>query len=622
MKGSIVLKKSILKVVLMAAFVFAAADCVRAEWKPLDNKIMTRWSKEVSPEKVWPEYPRPQLMRGDWQSLNGLWDYSVLDKTAAQPKKFQGEILVPFCVESALSGVKKSVTENDRIWYRRNFDVPVSWKGKRVLLHFEAVDWETGVWFNGAYIGGHKGAYDRFSFDVTDYLNESGKQECVVSVWDPSSLGSQARGKQQKPQQGIWYTPVSGIWQTVWLEAVSKESSIKEVKITPDVDAGTVTILPMKYEPLQGKYQVELVVKDGGKVVAKGSGEADREITLEVPNAKLWSPDSPFLYDVKMKLVKGGKAIDEVSSYFGMRKISLGDSEKGKVMCLNNKPLFHYGTLDQGWWPDGLHTPPTDEAMKYDIEITKQMGFNMIRKHIKVEPARWYYWCDKLGIMVWQDMPSGMVVLPKEDNKRPAHVQHVGGKDPDIFRRTDTAAQFEWELRRMIDIHYNSPSIVIWVPFNEGWGQYDTCRVADTVKSYDPSRLVNGVSGWALRPCGDIYDIHTYGTQLKVPERQADMATVVGEFGGIGYPVKDHLWNPNMRNWGYQTSEDMDKLMADYVHKFNQIVEMKENGLSGAVYTQTTDVEGEVNGLMTYDRKVIKFKPEDMEKLHSVLYEE
>ena len=599
---------------------FVVADCVRGDWQPAENTIMTRWSKDVSPESVWPEYPRPQLVRGDWQSLNGLWDYSVLDKTAAAPVDYQGEILVPFCVESALSGVKKSVTENDRIWYRRSFDVPGSWKGKRVLLHFEAVDWETGVWVNGAYIGGHKGAYDRFTFDITDYLKESGVQECVVSVWDPSSLGSQARGKQQMPQQGIWYTPVSGIWQTVWLEAVSMDSSIKEVKITPDVDSGTVTILPMKYEPLQGKYQVEVAIEDNGKVVAEGNVEADRELTLAVADAKLWSPDSPFLYDVKLKLVKGNKVVDEVSSYFGMRKISMSDAVSGKVMCLNNKPLFHYGTLDQGWWPDGLHTPPTDEAMRYDIEITKQMGFNMIRKHIKVEPARWYYWCDKLGIMVWQDMPSGMVVLPREGNKRPTHVQHVGRKDPDIYRRSDASAQFEWELRRMIDLHYNAASIVIWVPFNEGWGQYDTCRVTEFVKNYDTSRLVNGVSGWALRPCGDVYDIHTYGTELKVPAYQMDMATVVGEFGGIGYPVKDHLWNPDMRNWGYQTSEDMEKLMADYVHKFNQIVEMKKNGLSGAVYTQTTDVEGEVNGLMTYDREVIKFKPADMEKLHSVLY--
>ena len=340
----------------------------------------------------------------------------------------------------------------------------------------------------------------------------------------------------------------------------------------------------------------------------------------------MWSPDDPFLYDLKIELLapgakKSAKVIETVSSYFGMRKISLGDGPYGKVLHLNDKPLFHNGTLDQGWWPDGLHTPPSDEAMKYDLQITKDMGYNMIRKHIKVEPDRWFYWCDKIGIMVWQDMPSAMIVLAKPDGKGEARPEYVGRNSQDVILRTEAAIQWETEFRRMIDLHYNAPSIVIWVPFNEGWGQYDTCGISSWVKSYDPTRLVNPVSGWALRDCGDIYDIHTYGTTLKVPKIQKDRATVVGEYGGIGLPIEGHLWNSEMRNWGYQTNKSRQELLESYIHKFEQIVEMKNNGLSGAVYTQTTDVESEVNGLMTYDREVVKFPVDKMAEIHKKVFE-
>jgi len=355
---------------------------------------------------------------------------------------------------------------------------------------------------------------------------------------------------------------------------------------------------------------------------------ADQPVTIDLKEPKLWSPDDPFLYDLKLETLdsESGQVVDRVTSYFGMRKISLGAGPSNKIMYLNNKPLFHYGTLDQGWWPDGLHTPPSDEGMKYDVQVTKDMGFNMIRKHIKVEPDRWYYWCDKIGIMVWQDMPSGMVVIPKDPsedqkNNRPHHVQHVGRNAPDLARRTADAAQIEWEMRRMMDLHYNAPSIVMWVPFNEGWGQYDTCRISDAIKAYDPTRLVNAVSGWALRPCGDIHDIHSYQKKVTVPELFSDRASVVGEYGGIGYPVQGHLWDPEMRNWGYQTYQSAEALLENYIAKFEQIVAMKAKGVSGAVYTQTTDVEGEVNGLMTYDRQVIKMDPEKLRELHSVLYE-
>ncbi len=593
------------------------------DWKPAGNKMMTPWAGKITPQNVWNEYPRPQFKRNQWFNLNGLWEYSVISKTKGQPKKYQGKILVPFCVESSLSGVMKEVLPEDKIWYKRKFSVPSDWKGKSIILHFEAVDYATTVIINGAVVGSHKGAYDRFSFDITPYLKSSGDQEIIVAVEDPSSAGPQPRGKQQMFQRGIWYTPVSGIWQTVWIEPVATEAFLKEANIVADIDAKTVSITPLLNKPLKPDYQVRAEVSFNGQKVTEHDVVGDLEMVIPIENLNLWSPDTPHLYDLKLVLVnKSGAILDEITSYFGMRKISLGEFNGNKYLFLNNEPLFHYGTLDQGWWPDGLHTPPSDEAMKFDIEKTKEMGFNMIRKHIKVEPDRWYYHCDKLGMLVWQDMPSGMVVFPSEESDKQINVQHVSRTGEDLNVRTEDASQFELELRRMIDIHYNSPSIVIWVPFNEGWGQYDTCRISDMVKNLDPTRLVNAVSGWSLRPCGDIYDIHTYHTEVLIPSTSLDRASVIGEYGGIGYPIDGHQWNPNMRNWGYQTYHSEKELMDAYLHKFNQIVEMKKTkGLSAAVYTQTTDVEGEVNGLMTYDREVMKFPVEKLKDIHSVLYE-
>ncbi|NQU54184.1 MAG: hypothetical protein HQ522_16780 [Bacteroidetes bacterium] len=611
-----------MKLKLTIVSLFFCVTLFAQKWEPAGDKMKTQWAERVTPENVWQEYPRPQFERENWMNLNGLWEYAVIKKNQPQPKKFQGDILVPFCVESSLSGVMGEVKPDDRIWYKRQFKIPTDWNYKSVILNFEAVDYSTTIWVNGAVVGSHKGAYDRFSFDITEYLNEKETQELVVCVDDPSSSGVQPRGKQQLSQQGIWYTPVSGIWQTVWLEAVSSEAFLKEVKITPDIDAEIVSIIPMLSEPLKHEYKVKIAISSNGKQVATAEVLADKEVTIKIESPELWSPDNPNLYDLSCTLTNASsEVIDEVNSYFGMRKISLGDLNGNKYLFLNNEPLFHYGTLDQGWWPDGLHTPPSDEAMKYDIEMTKKMGFNMIRKHIKVEPDRWFYHCDKLGMLVWQDMPSGMVVLPAEENKRPDRVQHVSRTGIDLNHRSADAAQFEWELRRMIDIHYNSPCIVIWVPFNEGWGQYATCRIAKMIKDLDPTRLVNAVSGWALRPCGDIYDIHSYQTEVHIPATSLDRASVIGEYGGIGYPVKDHLWNPEMRNWGYQTYQSEKELLENYIYKFNQIVEMKKSkGLSAAVYTQTTDVEGEVNGLMTYDRKVIKMPVKKLKEIHSTLF--
>ncbi len=603
------------------------------EWQPLDGKIMSRWAKEVTPDNVWQEYPRPQFERSTWKNLNGMWDYVILKPNQPKPKSYEGKILVPFSFESALSGVGRSITPEDKMWYRKKFIIPSEWKGKRILLNFEAVDHDTNVWVNDIFVGSHKGGFDRFSFDITTFLNVRGNQTIEVSVKDGTNLSPQLRGKQHFKPSGIVYTPVSGIWQTVWLEAVSNEAYLSEVKITTDIDKGIVKITPFGHEALRSSYKVKASIYKNKSKIAEGSVSTNKLIELKIREPKLWSPDNPNIYDLKLTLTNPkGKIIDQVDSYFGMRKISLGNHKGVKYLFLNNKPLFHYGTLDQGWWPDGLLTPPSDAAMRYDIEITKAMGFNMIRKHVKIEPDRWYYHCDHLGILVWQDMPSGGKMVEKingpttnkrGDKKYYTNLQHVGRTDGDLNKNINESIQFETELRKMINIHYNSPSIVVWVPFNEGWGQYDTCRISDLVKALDSSRLVIPTSGWSLRNCGDIYDIHTYDVDLKKPPYHQDRATVIGEYGGIGLPIKKNLWNPNTINWGYQTYNSQKELIESYEYKFNQILKMKEmHGLSGAVYTQTTDVEGEVNGLLTYDREVIKIPTEILKNLHSPLYKE
>ena len=615
-------------------FVLILSTSLQAQnWKAVGGKMMSQWGKKVSPENVWQEYPRPQFERTEWKNLNGLWDYSLLKTNQSEPKRFQGKILVPFSFESPLSGVGKKITPEDKMWYKKSFSLPKNWDGKDVIIHFEAVDYHCSVWVNDILAGSHKGGFDRFSFNITPYLKLKGNQKVVLSVEDATNFSSQPRGKQQINASGIYYTPVSGIWQTVWLEAVSPEAYLEEVKTTTDLDRSLVTLTPLANKALVSGYKVAVEVFFEGKKVTSGSTESNEALSLKIDHPHLWSPNHPHLYTVKMSFANpNGKLIDRVESYFGMRKISLGDHKGVKYLFLNNEPLFHYGTLDQGWWPDGLLTPPSDEAMRYDIEMTKAMGFNMIRKHVKIEPDRWYYHCDQLGIMVWQDMPSyNRLAL-----KTPEEMEKTKNKDriynslerirvgqADLNRRSEDADQFERELRRMVNIHYNAPSIVMWVPFNEGWGQYDTCRITEFVKSLDPNRLVNPTSGWTLRPCGDIYDIHTYHVNLTVPPTALDRATVIGEFGGIGFPIKENLWNPEMRNWGYQTYYYPEDLLKNYIYKLDQIVQMKEkNGLSAAVYTQTTDVEGEINGLMTYDREVIKIPAQTLKELHQNLYKE
>ena len=600
---------------LAFAFVLLAVAASAADWKPVEGRIMTRWAEEVSPDKPLPEYPRPQLTRPDWVNLNGLWDYAVTSKNAMSPGDYQGEILVPFAIESALSGVGKAVLPGQVLWYRRTFEVPSAWSGNRVRLNFGAVDWHARVSVNGIPAGEHKGGYTPFSFDITDSLTASGKQELTLWVWDPTDFGTQARGKQVLEPQGIWYTAVTGIWQTVWIEPVG-DISFERLRFHSDIGRGRVTLEAL-LSGRAGGARVEATVTDGGKQVASGSAAANQPLELTVPDAKLWSPDSPHLYDVRLKLTRNGETIDEVGSYFGMRKISIeADSHGARRLFLNNKALFQIGPLDQGWWPDGLYTAPSDEALKYDIEVTRELGFNMARKHVKVEPARWYYWCDRLGLMVWQDMPSAFL-----SGERDAKSLYI---DPwalnDAPREGVSAAQFESEWKAEIDHFGFFPSIVAWVPFNEGWGQYDTGRIAEWTKLYDPTRLVNAASGWTDRGVGDFYDTHMYpGPGMRPLPRSDKRATVLGEFGGLGWPVEDHLWW-NKRNWGYRTLNSRKELNDKYDEIVSAVAGPYHRGVSAAIYTQTTDVEGEVNGLMTYDRRLVKFDADRLKKIHGVFF--
>ncbi len=621
------------------------------DWKPVQDRIMSTFGESVTPENAWQEYPRPQLQRDEWLNLNGLWEYAVLNRNDPQPDSYEGRVLVPFCLESALSGVGAEVGPDRRIWCRRVFNIPTQWQGKRVMLNFGAVDYEATVWINQALAGSHEGGFDPFSFDISDYLR-SGENEILVSVWDPSNSAEIPTGKQRLSPQGIWYTPVSGIWQTVWLEPVHQDLAISGLRITPDIDSGTVSVENFTDSIVGGdRYAVRLAVEKDGREVATAMSRINRKTVLSIESPELWSPSSPALYSLKASLyeirdpfallraeagednfrlvrlgrteseayetaVPEGDPLDQVTSYFGMRKISLGQGSRDgqPVMLLNNEPLFHNGTLDQGWWPDGLHTPPSDEAMIFELQYLKDAGFNMLRKHIKVEPARYYYHCDRLGIMVWQDMPSA-VSHPAGGSSD----QYVSSRSHDeLIKKPESAELFEHELRIMINRLYNHPSIVMWVVFNEGWGQYDTCRLSDWVRRLDPTRLVNSGSGWVLMDCGDIYDIHTYDPVPKVPPNRKDQAVVVGEYGGIGYAVEGHLWNPEMRNWGYQKYNSEAELISAYRVKFNEIIrQVNDIGISGAVYTQTSDVEGEVNGLLTYDRKIKKIPAEELTKIHA-----
>ncbi len=617
-------------------------------WHPAPVTLKTKWGEQVTPDNAWREYPRPQFVRARWQNLNGLWDYAITGKTAPPPTTFQGQALVPFPIESSLSGVGKVLQPDQRLWQHRTFRLPADWQGDRILLHFGAVDYESTLWINGGLVGSHSGGSDPFDFDITPYLT-SGANEILLGVTDPSDTGEQPRGKQQLKPSGIWYTPVSGIWQTVWLEPVPKTLHLAELRLTPDVDAGGLRVAALTNEATtDDTFAVRITASTAGKTVGTHLMRTNREAFLPVPNARLWSPADPFLYDLKAELVRvanpfppapaagapqprriprfgteerdlyakaqvtPGPALDTATSYFGMRKVALGPGTvPGQpAILLNGKPLFQHGPLDQGWWPDGLLTPPSEAAMEWEIGWLREAGFNMLRKHIKVEPARYYYLCDKLGMLVWQDMPAGFNQALRNS------AQDAG----EPIRSSVSREQHELELRRMIGRLYNAPSIIMWVIHNEGWGQYESKALAQWVQNIDGSRIVNADTGWLDMNVGNVYDVHTYQPLPNQPEPKADRAIVLGEYGGVGWPIADHLWNPAMRNWGYQTYQDQATYLDALKKKMEALVPMKEKlGMSAAVYTQTSDVEGEVNGLMTYDRKVIKIDAATLRKINAPL---
>ncbi len=565
---------------LLLMLVFSLC-CPAMAWEMKQGPLMTRWASQIDVNNPFPDYPKPQMVRAEWLNLNGIWQFQSGSEGDAAPigQNLSDEILVPFAMESAISGVME---HHERAWYRRTFEVPAGWSDKNIILHLDAVDWESEIFVNGNSAAVHQGGYDPIILDITPYLTASGPQELIVRVYDATDYLGVPRGKQTLYPGGIMYTSVSGIWQSVWLEPVAP-AGIENIRMVPDIDTATLNLRVNSYSDA-GNLTTNIIVKSEGQEVTSISGNANTDLTISIPDQRLWSPDDPFLYDLEITLLEDGSPIDYIESYFGMRKSSLGIDDDGIIkMFLNNEFVFQMGPLDQGWWPDGLYTAPTEEALKYDIEMTKAYGFNMTRKHIKVEPARWYYWCDKIGIMVWQDMPSSN--------------SYTGNPQP------IQEAQFELELDRMMDNLWNVPSIISWVVFNESQGQHNTEYYVNKVKAKDPSRLVNQASGGSHYGVGDILDYHSYPPP-NYPVSDT-MARACGEYGGIGYIIDGHLWNPDLATGIYSNTNNAMEQMNRYDEYIDMLLNFKVNyGLSAAVYTEITDVENEVNGLMTYDRTI------------------
>ncbi|MEV5549767.1 PA14 domain-containing protein [Streptomyces sp. NPDC052309] len=575
----------------------ARGNVVEPFWTSGSNRstyeLRTEWADEVGPRNALPEYPRPQLRRDEWRNLNGHWQFAAAEAGEQPPvgRDLGERILVPYPVESQLSGIQR---HEDRMWYRRTFTVPADWdigSGKRLRLNFGAVDWQSQVYVNGVEVAEHKGGYDKFSADITEALKPGRTQELIVGVYDPTDAASGENpplGKQRLDPSGIWYTPSSGIWQTVWMEPVAPDH-VDSLKLTPDVDASTLTVEP---KGVRDGVRITATAYAGKRRVATASGRTGEPLTLRIHDPRLWSPDDPFLYDLKVSV-----GADRVESYFGMRSIAVEKVNGVPRTLLNGEPVFLMATLDQGFWPDGLHTAPTDEALAYDLKLHKKLGFNSVRKHIKVEPDRWFHWADRLGLLVWQDMPA-----------------MTAGVNPS----TDARAEYEREMKEMIDEHISSPSVVMWVTFNEGWGQYDIGRVAEQAKAWDPTRLVNNQSGLNLGAdggAGDIMDEHGYPSPALPPHPDGERALVSGEYGGLGLAVPGHAWSVQ------QSYVDVDPATYtdDYLAKLDEVRALVCRGSNGAVYTQISDVEGELNGLTTYDRKVLKPDVERMRAAHEAL---
>ena len=564
-------------------------------WTPSGNKIKTKWGKNLDPKKVWNEYPRPQLERKDWLNLNGFWFYSITDINSPKPQKFDGKILVPFCVESSLSGVMKSLNEKQILWYFKDFEIPNEWKDKNIIIHFNAVDWKCELFINDIKVGEHFGGYSEFNFDITKYLKE-GINKITLKVLDPSDKGYQPIGKQCLDPQVIWYTSVSGIWQTVWIEPVN-DLYIKNIEINNDYDNKEIKINCKVNENEKFPLEISLIYKEKEIIILKGYSNENIIFKIPEQNFYPWCPNEPNLYRIKANLFdKTNKLKDSILSYTTIRKIEQRKDENGYYrIYLNNKPIFNMGTLDQGYWPDGLYTPPSEEAMIYDINKLKDLGFNTIRKHVKVEPYRYYYYCDIIGMLIWQDMPSG----DRQENKWEHHYLNAG---EDAKRSEESKNNYYKEWAEIINNLKFFQCIIVWIPFNEAWGQFDTEKVVDFTKNKDPSRLINAASGGNHRICGNFLDLHNYpqpSQYLKVD----NLINILGEFGGLGLDLKGHTWKEN--NWGYETFKTKEEITQKYEEYINLIINSFK-GFSAAIYTQTTDVEIEINGLITYDRAEIK----------------
>jgi len=594
-----------------------------ADWQPKPGHILTRWAGTVSPERAWTAYPRPQMTRTAWMNLNGLWNYGIAPKRH-RSATVEGQILVPFPIESALSGVKRSLKPNQRLWVHRTFIIPEDWTGQRVLLHFGAVDWEAAIWVNDQKVGTHRGGYLPFDFDITPLLR-AGNNHLVVAVWDPTDRSWGARGKQVRSPRGIWYTAVSGIWQTVWLEPVP-QTYIRKLKITPDIDTETLEVT-VSLDGTPAGHHIIITAFDGRTQVGVAPGKSDEPLQMSILNPILWSPDSPHLYNLQVEVYHQGTRVDQVNSYFGMRKFSLAPDETGRMrLCLNHKPTFLYGPLDQGYWPDGLYTPPSEEAMRSDVEFLKQIGCNMLRKHVKVEPPRFYYDCDRMGIIVWQDMVNGGKPVGSLISTLATIFSRLTRKDDRMYwgagrARKESRDDYRCELNGLVDHLHNFACIGMWVPFNEGWGQFDASQVAEWLKTYDPTRPVDHASGWFDQGGGDFRSIHTYFIRLKPELPEGNRAVILSEFGGYALKIAGHIWNPNSQ-FGYRKFGSDEALTEAYIDLLeNQLKPWIAQGLSAAVYTQTTDVEIEINGYLTYDRAVVKMDPARIAEVHASLYQ-